>query len=129
MREITLLNGKKYPVFLDYNIIAKIQDKCGDIKKLPELMHTLDGLAWVVKESINEGIAKRNYDMGTADNGITDFEIGMWLPIEPEKISDIGGSILDAFYDCMGGRKNAEAVVKQTGKTLPNLTGNKKAGK
>lgn len=122
MRTVTLNDGKEYPIHFDFNSVADIQDRFGNIEKLPEKMKSLKELRWIVFTAINEGIAKRNYDIGSNEKPVTEFEIGLKMPIDPQKMQEIASGIVNAFYDAVGGRKNAESIAAQAGTTLPNST-------
>lgn len=122
MRTVTLNDGKIYPIHFDFNSVADIQDRFGNIEMLPEKMKSLKELRWIIFTAINEGIAKRNYDVGSNEQSVTEFEVGLKMPVDPNKMQEIANEIINAFYDAVGGRKNAESIAKQAGTTLPNLT-------
>lgn len=122
MRKITLLDGKERPIYFDFNVVAEVQDRYGDITKLPEKVTRLKEVKWLVATAVNEGTAKKNHDLNTNDPEISEFEVGMLLPLEKTKLQTIVNEVVAAFYDCVGGRKNAEAVTSMDGTTLPSST-------
>lgn len=119
MRTITLVNGKSYPVYFSFNVLAEMQDRYGDINKIPVNMQNLKEAKWIITTLVNEAIRKKNYDQNLSEPEKEEFEIGMNLPVEPEKLKAIIETTKDAIYDSMGGKKNVQAMA---GTTKANLT-------
>lgn len=109
MRTIKLNDGKERAIHFDYNVIADVQDRYDDITLLTEKITKFKEIKWLAMEGINEGIAKRNHDIGTGDQPMTEFEVGLLMPLTKEKIRDIVNEIVSAFNDCMGTGKNVLA--------------------
>lgn len=109
MRTVKLNDGKERPIHFDFNSIAEIQDRYDDITLLTEKIKKFKEIRWLVTEGINEGISKRNHDIGTSDEPMTEFEVGMIIPLSKLKLQAIVSEIVAAFHDCMGTEKNALA--------------------
>ena len=122
MRKIKLNDGKEYPIYFDFNVVAEIQEKYGDITKLTDKMKSLKELRWIVCRAINEGISKENYDSGTSRAPVSEFEIGMKIPLAKDGIAEVSSGIIEVFYDSMGGQKNADAALLAAGTTKQSLT-------
>lgn len=118
MRTITLVNGKSYPVYFSFNVLAEMQDRYGDINKIPVNMQKLKEAKWIITTLVNEAIRKKNYDQNLSEPEKEEFEIGMNLPVEPEKLKEIIETTKDAIYDSMGGEKNVQAMAGTTKASL-----------
>lgn len=119
MRTISLINGKTYPIYFSFNVLAEMQDRYGDIKEIPVNMEKLKEANWIITSLINEAIRKKNYDQNLSEHEKTEFEIGVNLPVEPQKLTAIIKTVTDAIYDSMGGEKNVQAMA---GKMKASLT-------
>lgn len=109
MRTIKLNDGKERTIHFDYNVVADIQDRYGDIAVFPEKLKNFNEVKWITARVINEGIAKKNHDLGTNENEIAEFEVGLLMPLVLEKLKGIINEVISAFNDCMGVGKNAVA--------------------
>ena len=109
MRTITLNDGKERQIYFDYNVASDVQDRFGDVTLLTEKMKSLKETKWIVFEVINEAIAKKNHDIGTSDPTLTEFEVGLIMPLTKDKIQNVVGAVIAAFNDCVGVGKNAIA--------------------
>lgn len=109
MRTVKLNDGKERPIHFDFNVIADVQDRYGDITLLSEKMKKFKEVKWLATEGINEGIAKKNHDLNANIEPMTEFEVGLLMPLSKQKLQDVIGEIIAAFNDCMGDGKNVIA--------------------
>lgn len=121
MRTVKLNDGKERPIYFDFNVIADIQDRYGDIELLTKKIGNFKEVKWLTMEGINEGIAKRNHDLGANAEPMTEFEVGLLMPLSKQKLQDVVGEIVAAFKDCMGDGKNTQAAATD-GTTKANST-------
>lgn len=109
--------GKEYPVLFDANVLAKVQERYGSVNKLFEKMKELSELFWVLAQIINEAWRYQEVMEGQAqpEKLMTGEKVGMLFTADDLiNSSEIVQTIITAFNEGMGGRKNQAAGQRKS---------------
>lgn len=108
MRAIEI-DGKKYPVLCDVNVIEKIQERYKSLENMAENIAIVRESKWMLTQMINEAdqYLRVHEGRGFLDQPMTEEKLGMMLTMaDLYENYKMGQIIIDAFNDGMSGRKN-----------------------
>lgn len=110
MRTIEIA-GTRYPLLVDVNVIAKIQERYGSVNDLWEELSKLSETVWVLTQLINEADRyQRVFEgKGTLQEPMTEEKLGMLMTFDDLTNQNLAQVIIDTFNDGMSGRKNQPA--------------------
>lgn len=114
------IGGTTYPILFDANVLAKVQERYQSVDALGEKLREISETIWIMTQIINEARRYREVMEGQPQEGepMTEEKLGMLLTGEDLfKNSGMAQSIIDAFNEGMGGRKNQTAGQGKKGRS------------